>query len=222
VGRLLATPGAMAAYARESKPPLPARRFGLVRWMALALFLSLLGFCIHHFTEKSPESSAPPTPQQEAIGKKLDKIHIETLNFDDLPLSEIVHWLHETSLKRDPDGKGINFSTSRDFDSVTFDDSTSLITGMPEKGPGAVSVKISLANISLSDAVKAICGGANQPIDYYIEDYGVVFYPILAPANSDWTRVWLLIGVFICAMAVFFFVNRKTGWLKTGFRKKGS
>ena len=40
---------------------------------------------------------------------KLDHLHLDTVNFDGLPLSEVVRQLIEQSRLRDPEHKGINF-----------------------------------------------------------------------------------------------------------------
>jgi hypothetical protein len=46
---------------------------------------------------------------REAIMDKLDRIHLENVSFDGLPLSEVLRQLSEQSRLRDPERKGINF-----------------------------------------------------------------------------------------------------------------
>jgi hypothetical protein len=46
---------------------------------------------------------------RQVIIAKLDKIHLDNVNLDGLPLSEVIRYLHEQSVLRDPDRKGINF-----------------------------------------------------------------------------------------------------------------
>ncbi|HSY16874.1 MAG TPA: tetratricopeptide repeat protein, partial [Candidatus Acidoferrales bacterium] len=48
-------------------------------------------------------------PGRQAIVAKLDRIRLDTVNYDGLPLSEVVRQLSEQSRLRDPDRKGINF-----------------------------------------------------------------------------------------------------------------
>ncbi|MBW8865015.1 MAG: hypothetical protein JF609_08860, partial [Verrucomicrobia bacterium] len=48
-------------------------------------------------------------PGRQAIVAKLDKIHLDTVSWDGLPLSEVVRQLSEQSRLRDPERKGINF-----------------------------------------------------------------------------------------------------------------
>lgn len=49
------------------------------------------------------------SPSRQAIMSKLDSIHLDTLYYEGLPLSEVVRDLAEKTKKRDPEHKGINF-----------------------------------------------------------------------------------------------------------------
>lgn len=46
---------------------------------------------------------------RQTIMNKLDRIRLDNVVFDSLPLSEVVRWLSEEVKKRDPEKKGINF-----------------------------------------------------------------------------------------------------------------
>ena len=46
---------------------------------------------------------------RQTILSKLDRIHIDTVKYDDLPLSEVINNLSEIAKQRDPDQIGINF-----------------------------------------------------------------------------------------------------------------
>jgi len=48
-------------------------------------------------------------PGRQAIVAKLDHIHLDTVNYDGLPLNEVVRQLSEQSRVHDPERKGINF-----------------------------------------------------------------------------------------------------------------
>jgi tetratricopeptide (TPR) repeat protein len=48
-------------------------------------------------------------PGRQAIIAKLDRIHLDTVSYDGLPLSEVLRNLSEQSKLRDPERKGINF-----------------------------------------------------------------------------------------------------------------
>ena len=202
VRRLLASPTAMETYAQESRPPAQARRFGALAWVMLACILSLLGFGLYHFTHQTPESSAPPTPQQAAIEAKLEKFQLDNVIFDSLPLTEIIHVLRDESKAKDPDKKGLNFTMSGDFYDLSGTDPT---TKLPLMGAESVQVKISVSDVSMADALKAIIAGANQPIGYYIEDYGVVFYPIVQPDSS--TGKWWVLSAVIGTVVVIYLLN---------------
>ena len=48
-------------------------------------------------------------PGREAIVNKLERIHLDSVSYDGLPLSEVIRNLSEQTRLRDPDKKGINF-----------------------------------------------------------------------------------------------------------------
>src|ERR1019366_9749917 len=48
-------------------------------------------------------------PGRQAIVAKLDRIHLDNVTYDGLPLNEVLKQLSEQSKLRDPDRKGINF-----------------------------------------------------------------------------------------------------------------
>lgn len=48
-------------------------------------------------------------PGRQAIIAKLDKIHLDNVSYDGLPLSEVLRNLSEQSKLRDPERKGVNF-----------------------------------------------------------------------------------------------------------------
>ena len=45
---------------------------------------------------------------RQAIISKLDRIVLDEVEFDGLPLSEVVTFLHREARERDPEGEGIN------------------------------------------------------------------------------------------------------------------
>src|SRR4029077_17200294 len=48
-------------------------------------------------------------PGRQAIVTKLDKIHLDNVSYDGLPLNEVLKQLTEQCRLRDPERKGINF-----------------------------------------------------------------------------------------------------------------
>lgn len=114
---------------------------------------------------------------RQIISNKLERIRLDTVRYDGLPLSEVVLNLRDEAKKRDPDKKGINFMINP------------MPPPMPPEAapPGAVpreavdinsiTIKITppLADVRLVDALDAVVKVADHPIQYSVEDYGVVF-----------------------------------------------
>ncbi|MGH7978573.1 MAG: tetratricopeptide repeat protein, partial [Limisphaerales bacterium] len=138
--------------------------------------------------------------RRQSIYTKLDNIQLDNINFNSLPLSEVLRQLREQSRERDPEKQGINFLFNPNIENIP---SASALgpngerlggggapqainpqTGLPENTPASTSqtadptqinINLSLNNISLVDALNAICMVADHPIKYSVEDYGIVF-----------------------------------------------
>jgi general secretion pathway protein D len=126
------------------------------------------------------------SPSRQAIFSKLDRIHIDSLKFEGLPLSEVILNLSDEARKRDPERRGINFLISQNADS------SGGAPAAPQIGPdgnplpaapseavdvGGILIKINppLTDVRLADALDAVVKVAERPIKYSIEDYAVVF-----------------------------------------------
>ena len=127
------------------------------------------------------------SPVRQAIVSKLDRIRLDTVKYEGLPLSEVIINLSDEARKRDPEKRGINFLISQ-----TVDSAGTAPTAAPQIGPdgnplpappaetvdiGAIQIKINpgLMDIRLADALDAIIKVADKPIKYSIEDYAIVF-----------------------------------------------
>jgi beta-lactamase regulating signal transducer with metallopeptidase domain len=122
----------------------------------------------------------------QIIRSKLDRILLqETPAFEGVPLSDVVKYLRDESVKRDPDKRGVNFIINTHVDSapptsaVTIDPNT----GLPFPSPPVEQVDLPQAtvrvpafrDIRLVDLVDAISKSCDQPIKYSVEEYAVVF-----------------------------------------------
>jgi len=122
---------------------------------------------------------------RQAIITKLDRIRLESVSFDGLPLTAVVRFLADESRKRDPDKRGINFLVNQPVDSgATAAAATLGPDGQPlpaapaeQVDVGSIAIKISppLTDIRLADVLDAIVKVADRPIKYSIEDYAIVF-----------------------------------------------
>ena len=126
------------------------------------------------------------SPSRMVIFSKLDRIRIDSLKYEGLPLSEVILNLTDEAKKRDPEKRGINFLISQNADQGAA------VPTAPQIGPdgnplpqapaeavdvGGIQIKINppLTDVRLADALDAICRVAEKPIKYSIEDYAIVF-----------------------------------------------
>ncbi|MGD0261374.1 MAG: hypothetical protein ABSD29_16290, partial [Verrucomicrobiota bacterium] len=124
---------------------------------------------------------------RQTIISKLDRIRLDSVKYDGLPLGEVIINLNDESKKRDPDKRGINFLVNQNIDTggpvavaapVLGPDGQPLPTPPPEQvDMSAISIKINppLTDIRLADVLDAIVKVADRPIKYSIEDYAIVF-----------------------------------------------
>ena len=122
---------------------------------------------------------------RQAIVKKLDRIKLDRVSFDSLPLREVVRSLADETQKRDPDKLGVNIiieSVGRA--QVPPEASLDPLTGLPKAGTAAgpldastipITINPPLTNARLADVLEAVVKVARQPIKYSIQEYGVVF-----------------------------------------------
>ena len=122
---------------------------------------------------------------RQTINDKLNRIKMDSVLFDGLPLGEVVRSLSDEARKRDPEKRGINFivnpnSAPAPAAAPTVDPATGLpVATAPTEGVdiSGISIKINpaLTDVRLADVLEAIVTVADRPIKYSIEDYAVVF-----------------------------------------------
>ena len=126
-------------------------------------------------------------PGRQVIIGKLDRLRLDNVKYDGLPLGEVVISLNDECKKRDPEKRGINFLINQNIDS-----GGAVATAAPVLGPdgqplptapqeqvdmSAISIKINpaLTDIRLADVLDAIVKVAERPIKYSVEEYAIVF-----------------------------------------------
>lgn len=145
-------------------------------------------------------ASAVPTPptvdakairasaNKETVRSKLERIVLQEVFYDGIPLSEILKDLSAESRKRDADKLGLNFLISNvSVGEVIMDPNTGapLASGPPvDLNSVLVRFNLSLRHIRLKDVLDVIAKVADHPIHYSIENYGVVFSPGVAPPTE--------------------------------------
>jgi type II secretory pathway component GspD/PulD (secretin)/tetratricopeptide (TPR) repeat protein len=112
------------------------------------------------------------------IKAKLERIRLNEISFDGLPLVEVLKKLTEESIKRDPDRIGINFMINSKGESAPASTDPTAPPPTPlDLGTVPIKINPSLREIKLVNVLDAICMVADQPITYDIEDYAVTFIP---------------------------------------------
>ena len=126
----------------------------------------------------------PASKQQQAVQSKLERITFDNVEFNALPLGEVIKSLMDVSVARDTDKTGVNFLVNREQPPMTqmaaVDPTTNLpVPAMPTESLDLNSVTINLSprlkHVRLLDVLNAVVKVADHPIKYSIEDYGVIF-----------------------------------------------
>ncbi|HSU57354.1 MAG TPA: M56 family metallopeptidase [Candidatus Dormibacteraeota bacterium] len=119
-----------------------------------------------------------------AVEAKLREIVLPEVMFDNLPLSEVLAFLSQESVKRDPEKKGINFLINPNAPASpmpigTVDPATGLpvsptATESVDVGSIAIKFNLPLHHVTMRDALEAVVKVADRPLQYSLEDYGVI------------------------------------------------
>ena len=136
---------------------------------------------------------------RQSIQNKLDKIILDEVKFDGLPLGEVVKWLDEQTRLRDPERKGLNFLVSSSIDAPQSTGATTIdpATGAPVAAAQAeqldlnsITIKLTpgLKKVRLADALDAIATVADRPIKVSLLEYAIVFTQRLPEAEQLHTR----------------------------------
>ena len=119
----------------------------------------------------SPTNFFLSSPGRKTIYNKLNRLHLDAVSWPDgLPLSEALRVLSMQAKLCDPEKKGISFW----FDS-NAPAASPLAAAAAALDPGSINVKLKLTNMTLAEVLDAIVLVADRPIQYSIQDDGVVF-----------------------------------------------
>ena len=153
--------------------------------VSLLGFLSLTLAALMPSTAKAQAVDHPSsTEARQAVVNRLMKIRLESVTYDGLPLSEVVARLREVSKTLDPDKKGVNFMINPAAPEEDKQAGTSEAQPRESVDIDSVLIRIKppLADLRLIDVVDAVVKVADKPIQYSVEDYGVVFSVRESPA----------------------------------------
>ena len=82
-------------------------------------------------TPANPPRPPEPSPHGTKVEAKLRQIVLDQVKFDGLPLSEVLLYLNDQSMKRDPDKTGVNFLINPNFRPVALRGGIDPTTGLP-------------------------------------------------------------------------------------------
>jgi beta-lactamase regulating signal transducer with metallopeptidase domain len=130
----------------------------------------------------APAPGASPAPTEEPkrgakLEAKLNQIVLDQVKFEGLPLSEVLRYLNDASLKHDPFKAGINFLINPNAPRTAVDPFTGLPVTAEQIDVGAVVIQFNMAlrNVTMKNVLDAIVTVADHPIQYAVEDFAVVF-----------------------------------------------
>ena len=162
---------------------------------------------------RRPSVKTSETKERGAIASKLEEIVLNEVTFDGVPLPDVLRFLDEESRKRDPEKKGINFlinpNRTQSTPASVIDPQTGQAITLPPAEPMdmysvVVRFNLPLRNVRLKDVLDAIVRVADKPIEYSIEEYGVLFSqsanqwadPAAAPAAKSFEAAPLQVRTF--------------------------
>jgi hypothetical protein len=144
--------------------------------------LAHYGFPPSSINAPQPGGTAPAEAAVHGtqIEAKLKSIIIPEIMFDGLPMSEVIRILSDQCRKLDPDGVNFLINPNPPPVDAVIDPTTGLpLSATPPERLDLSMVQIKFAlplrNITMKDLLDAIVRVADMPIEYSVEDYGVVF-----------------------------------------------
>ncbi len=122
--------------------------------------------------------------------EKLNKITLDEVRFDGVPLVEVVKELTDEARRRDPNGGGITFMIASTKPSPAEGANQQSVEDLDPADLGATIIDINppLLNLKLIDALQAVTMAADRRIKFTVEEFGVVFTPTPPPKEKLETR----------------------------------
>jgi hypothetical protein len=124
------------------------------------------------------------TSAATAILNRLRRIKLDTVAFDNLPLSEVIKGLLIQAETRNPDPEQpVNFLLCNPADEALAPADSRAVPGGARRDIATISVRVTpaLRNVTLEAVLEAIVKNSALPIQYSVEDYAIVFTPGTKP-----------------------------------------
>jgi Zn-dependent protease with chaperone function len=121
----------------------------------------------------------PLTDGQRKLMEKLNRITLDQVEFDHVPLVEAVKVLSDESRRRDPQREGITFKIFS-------------TNGSANVGTAIITIGPPLSNLRMIDVLNAVVMSADRPIKFTVEEFAVVFSARAPEPEHLQTRVFRL------------------------------
>jgi hypothetical protein len=132
-------------------------------------------------------------PLRNVILAKLDQIVLKEVFFNDVPLTEVMRFLYEESVRQDPAKKGVRFIINSNLDDQLGSGGRTN-SAVVDLEKAMIKINPPLKNLRMVDALDAITKVAT-PIDgvglsFMVEDYAVVFRQRVIDPPQLFTRIF--------------------------------
>jgi len=139
---------------------------------------------------------------RQAIFDKLNRIRINQIAYEGVPLTDVIKVLDEEAKRRDPEQKGLNFFIAPFLEPAAAPvAATDPATGLPlpvapplgqDISGAIIRIDPPLRDLTLAQALDAIVKASDQPIKYSVEDYSIIFsvrQPNIPRHYTRWFKV---------------------------------
>jgi hypothetical protein len=121
-----------------------------------------------------------PVTGAKHIRRKLSEIVLPVVQFDNLPLGEVIAHIAAEAKKHDPEGRGLNFVIHQPFDVVPIpaaDTNGAGVVAIAKPADALVRISGRLSGLTLRDALSVLCSSCDFSVKFYIEEYAVAIIP---------------------------------------------
>jgi beta-lactamase regulating signal transducer with metallopeptidase domain len=128
-------------------------------------------------TETHSERAVPNLSGRQFIYRKLDKIIVDEISYEQATLRNVVADLNELARKNDPAGIGVNFIFNPNLAASSAAPQTHGTAAVQPKAIdlGQCRVTLHLQKVRLAEVIDAVVKAAAPPIQYSVQPYAVVF-----------------------------------------------
>jgi Zn-dependent protease with chaperone function len=163
--------------------------------------LKLVGTASPDFVKRPAQTSPRSSPERRKLLEKLNRIILDRVGFDNVPLVEVVKELQDESRRRDPQKEGIRFMIASSIDVTDYEDDPADSTGRPpptrpttrlEIGEPRITINPPMSDVRMIDVLNAVVRSAGEHVEFVVGQSAVVFRPKLPEQPALQTRVFRL------------------------------